>query len=204
MLFFYICLVVAVPIFASDIQPVLYDLGPVPSLTGALEENSYLTQADRFKVNQVVGAVSFVFHRDHIYTGLANGQIVDVSDCGVKLIASLAPQGCRGELQCGRPVGLRMDRQGRLIVADAYRGIFRINVQTGDDIVGGLVALNGAQVDDIVGGLLALNGAQVDDIVGGLLALNGVQADDIVGGLVALNGVQADDIVGGLVALKGK
>ncbi|KAK3752962.1 hypothetical protein RRG08_021206 [Elysia crispata] len=132
MLFTCIALITLTPVLATDIQPLLYKLGPLPELEGPLEQNDELEKAERFKLNELVGPVSFAFHRDHIFTGLANGQIVDVSDCGIKLVASLGPPRCNGELQCGRPTGLRMDRQGRLIVADAHRGIFRINVETGD------------------------------------------------------------------------
>lgn len=32
---------------------------------------------------------------------------------------------------CGRPLGMRMDNEGYLVVADAYLGIFKINVATG-------------------------------------------------------------------------
>ncbi|GFO48141.1 adipocyte plasma membrane-associated protein [Plakobranchus ocellatus] len=155
---FSICFLVFSPLRAADILPVLYELPPSPALTGALEQNKALTKAERYKLNQVVGAASFAFHRgtelpptnlssqsyfvgvidsddiesisDHIYTGLANGKIVDVSDCGVKVVASLGPPYCRSEQQCGRPMALRMDGQGRLIVADAHRGIFRINLET--------------------------------------------------------------------------
>ena len=33
---------------------------------------------------------------------------------------------------CGRPLGMRFDNKGKLIVADAYLGIFRVNVDTGN------------------------------------------------------------------------
>ena len=42
---------------------------------------------------------------------------------------------CAGSLDrersCGRPFGLRLDKAGRLLAADAYLGIFRINTSTG-------------------------------------------------------------------------
>ena len=32
---------------------------------------------------------------------------------------------------CGRPKGMKMDSAGRLVVADAYLGILRVDVNTG-------------------------------------------------------------------------
>ena len=39
--------------------------------------------------------------------------------------------GFDNEPTCGRPLGMRIDRDGYLIVVDAYLGIFKINVATG-------------------------------------------------------------------------
>ena len=36
-----------------------------------------------------------------------------------------------GEGACGRPLGIRVDGTGYLVVADAYRGIVQINPRTG-------------------------------------------------------------------------
>ena len=35
------------------------------------------------------------------------------------------------EPTCGRPLGMRFDKDGYLIVADAYLGLFKVNVVTG-------------------------------------------------------------------------
>ena len=39
--------------------------------------------------------------------------------------------GYDNEPTCGRPLGMRLDPDGYLIVCDAYLGIFKINVATG-------------------------------------------------------------------------
>lgn len=36
---------------------------------------------------------------------------------------------------CGRPLGMRFDKDGYLIVADAYLGLYKINVATGNDLL---------------------------------------------------------------------
>lgn len=35
------------------------------------------------------------------------------------------------EEKCGRPLGLKFDKQGRLYVVDAYYGVFKVDVKTG-------------------------------------------------------------------------
>ena len=35
------------------------------------------------------------------------------------------------EPTCGRPLGMRLDKEGYLIVVDAYLGLFKVNVVTG-------------------------------------------------------------------------
>ncbi|KAH9495170.1 hypothetical protein Btru_018549 [Bulinus truncatus] len=114
------------------ITAVKYDLGGnPPNLTGTLQKNFALTEAERYKLDELNGPESFVYYKGHIYTGLADGRIVDISDCGVQTIARLAPPTCAGGVECARPLGMRMDNFGRLVVADSARGIFRINLQKG-------------------------------------------------------------------------
>ena len=36
------------------------------------------------------------------------------------------------EEHCGRPLGMRLDSEGYLVVLDAYLGLFRVNVATGN------------------------------------------------------------------------
>ena len=35
------------------------------------------------------------------------------------------------EPTCGRPLGMRLDKNGYLVVVDAYLGLFKVNVATG-------------------------------------------------------------------------
>ena len=36
------------------------------------------------------------------------------------------------EPTCGRPLGMRINKEGYLVVLDAYLGLFQINVATGE------------------------------------------------------------------------
>lgn len=40
--------------------------------------------------------------------------------------------GFENEPTCGRPLGMRFDNDGYLIVCDAYLGLYKVNVATGD------------------------------------------------------------------------
>ena len=40
-----------------------------------------------------------------------------------------------GEPMCGRPLGLEFDADGLLWVVDAYLGVFRVDVKTGEWLV---------------------------------------------------------------------
>jgi len=64
---------------------------------------------------------------DVFYTTLKQGAVVKVFNNGNKMqILSRLGQ------KAGRPLGIRFDASGHLIVSDAYLGIFRINVTTGE------------------------------------------------------------------------
>ncbi|BFY99663.1 hypothetical protein BsWGS_02703 [Bradybaena similaris] len=148
---------IAIPrLLAVKLTAVKFDLGGLPpNLTGALEQNFELTDAERYKVNELQGPESFVFYRGHIYTGLSDGRIVDISDCGVRTVAKMSRPGCKGEQECGRPLGLRLDSRGRLLVADSSNGIFRVNVDTGEKqlVVSSKTLVNGKQskfINDVI------------------------------------------------------
>ena len=46
-------------------------------------------------------------------------------------VASSTPGDRASEPRCGRPLGMRLTKDGYLIVMDAYLGIFKVNVVTG-------------------------------------------------------------------------
>jgi len=69
------------------------------------------------------------------YATLEGGKIAEISDNGnkMKIIANLGDADkCAADLRkCSRPLGIRFDRNGNLIIADAYLGIFSINLENG-------------------------------------------------------------------------
>ncbi|XP_046364773.2 adipocyte plasma membrane-associated protein-like [Haliotis rufescens] len=129
------CAVLILVILPSPIQPLSYSLPPRPTLTGALTPNDRLTEAEHLFEDNIEGPESLVFDGDHLYTGTMDGTILDIYKGQKRVLARLGREPCGGyvnEPTCGRPLGMRLNKDGYLIVADAYLGLFQVNVATGD------------------------------------------------------------------------
>lgn len=72
-------------------------------------------------------------HGKSIYASLHNGNIVRIDGDHITFITKIGKP-CEypsEEHICGRPLGIAMDTQGdNLIVADAYYGIWEVNLKT--------------------------------------------------------------------------
>ena len=70
------------------------------------------------------------------YTTLQEGGIVKISENGTKMeVVAKLSKVCAGSWDaknCGRPLGIRFDKDGYLIAADAYLGIYKVNVESGN------------------------------------------------------------------------
>ncbi|KAL8615676.1 hypothetical protein ACOMHN_034826 [Nucella lapillus] len=131
-----ILLGVILALLPSPIEPVAFSLPSSPVLSGPLAPNEKLTQADCVFENKVLGPESIVRDGDYMYTGTADGRIVSIYKGEVRTLAMLGKgEHCGSkemESVCGRPFGMRLNKEGYLLVADAYLGIFKVNVATGD------------------------------------------------------------------------
>ncbi|XP_029450366.1 adipocyte plasma membrane-associated protein [Rhinatrema bivittatum] len=116
-----------------DPQPLSFQEPPL--LSGVLEPNLKLRQAERLFEGSLVGPESIVNIGDVLYTGTADGQILKIEDGIIHTVARLGrpPCGTREfEPTCGRPLGIRVGPNGTLFVADCYQGLFEVNPVTGD------------------------------------------------------------------------
>lgn len=105
---------------------------------GPLAKNDRLNNAERILDGKINGPESIASRRsDEIFVSLHNGKILRLWGKNFdhfQSIATIGP-GCDGPWQekiCGRPLGLRFAPDGRLIVVDAYLGLFALNVDTGE------------------------------------------------------------------------
>jgi len=102
-----------------DLDPVKWKPPKAPRMEGAYAQNSRLAAVVRIAEGVGRGPEDIAFDAaGRLYTGYEDGRIV-----------RFAPGGVRPELFAktgGRPLGLRFDNAGNLIVADAYKGLLRI------------------------------------------------------------------------------
>ncbi|CAO1340598.1 unnamed protein product [Diamesa serratosioi] len=104
------------------------------ALTGALELNNHLNNAERLFEGVLPGPEHLLARGKSIYASLHNGNVVRIDGEHVTHIAQfgkpcLHPQ---EEAICGRPLGMAFDTKGdNLIVADAYMGIWEVNLSNG-------------------------------------------------------------------------
>jgi len=90
-----------------------------------------LNKAEIFVAGKVQTPESIAIRGDELFTGTGDGAITKIDkDGNVEKIVGLGPPNCvqSVKVQCSRPLGVRFTNQGKLLVADAYNGIFEVDV----------------------------------------------------------------------------
>lgn len=101
----------------SPIDPLAYDPPPMPEMIGPLAPNNHLEQAELLAQGYAGPEDVFVDTAGSIYSGLEDGRVIRVLPDGkVEEFANTQ----------GRPLGMELDADGNLIVADARRGLVSI------------------------------------------------------------------------------
>uniref|UniRef100_A0A1I7XUV7 Str_synth domain-containing protein n=1 Tax=Heterorhabditis bacteriophora TaxID=37862 RepID=A0A1I7XUV7_HETBA len=112
-----------------------YELPAPPPLVGPLEINEKLQNVEYILKDQIVGPESLVIEGDSIYTTLYDGRIVHIRDGEiVGEVRFTKEKNCgsfESEHRCGRPLGIRRLNKQEMVVADAYLGIFAVDMKTG-------------------------------------------------------------------------
>lgn len=104
----------------SPIDPVAWNPPPAPSMTGVLEPNDTLMKAELLGLGQVKGPEdTAVDAQGRVYAGLDDGRVVRLDNGQVSTFAETG----------GRPLGMDFDALGNLIVADAWKGLLKIDAQ---------------------------------------------------------------------------
>ena len=105
-------------VLPAPIDPVSWTPDPNPGLTGAFEPNLQLAETERLLEGVGVGPEDVACAPDGVrYTGYEDGRIVRFDAAGTA--TEFANTG-------GRPLGMQLDAAGRLIVADAVRGVLAV------------------------------------------------------------------------------
>ena len=138
------CVILAIILFTPGLPPwgefKVIEVAPTQHFKGGLDPKNYaLNKMDRLFEGQIVGPECIeVSPKDQVmYVSLQSGSIVKIIGNGTQIVpvVTLTSETCRGywdAKKCGRPLGIRFDKQGHMIVADAYLGIFKINLETGN------------------------------------------------------------------------
>ncbi|VDL64024.1 unnamed protein product [Nippostrongylus brasiliensis] len=106
-----------------------------PKLHGPLAVNAKMMDVDYILRGKIDGPESLVVEGDDIYTGLYDGRVVHIRDGKiVKEVRFTKQKNCgnfKAEPICGRPLGIRRLNQKELVVADAYLGIYIVDMKAG-------------------------------------------------------------------------
>jgi len=101
------------------VEPEAWNPPRRPALRGPFEANRVLRGADSLDVGGEGPEDVAIGPDGRIYTGLRDGRIVSLDPDG-RGLENFARTG-------GRPLGLRFDRDGRLLVADTQRGLLAVS-----------------------------------------------------------------------------
>jgi sugar lactone lactonase YvrE len=104
----------------SRVDPVAWKPQRKPRPVGGYAENRELLDARRLAEGKLLGPEDLALDgRGSLYAGTADGKVVRVGLMN-EAVADFATTG-------GRPLGLRFDAEGRLIVCDAHKGLLAID-----------------------------------------------------------------------------
>lgn len=106
-------------LWPSPIDPVAFRPAEAPPMTGVLEPNEKLRESEVLAAGLVLGPEDVdVDDQGRVYGGLVDGRIVRIlPDGSIETFADTE----------GRPLGMEFDANGNLIVADAVRGLVKID-----------------------------------------------------------------------------
>nr|VFK41664.1 MAG: Sugar lactone lactonase YvrE [Candidatus Kentron sp. TC] len=105
----------------SPIDSVAYIPPPPPKFTGVLAPNETLKKTELLAKGLLIGPEDVdVDEKGRVYGGTQDGKIIRILQDGT--VETFAQTG-------GRPLGLHFDRQGNLIVCDAWKGLLSVNAQ---------------------------------------------------------------------------
>ncbi|XP_034941398.1 adipocyte plasma membrane-associated protein-like [Chelonus insularis] len=133
--FVYVCTFLAAITFIPglppnvDFTPYEFKL-PVATSEGV---NHMLDQAEKLFEGKVKGPEAFDSYDGVLYTTVHGGAVSKIVGNKIVEVAHFGKK-CDGlweEEKCGRPLGLRFDKHGKLFVVDTYYGIFKVDVKTG-------------------------------------------------------------------------
>ncbi|KAK9497638.1 hypothetical protein O3M35_004328 [Rhynocoris fuscipes] len=132
-----ISLIIIIITFSPGLEPDLdfeaYTIN-VRALEGPLVPNTKLNNAEHLFENELKGPEDFAVFNNELYTSCHGGIIYKVETDKLTAVLKTGKH-CAGLFQehiCGRPLGIKFDKLGALYIADAYYGLLKANLSTGE------------------------------------------------------------------------
>ncbi|XP_050438846.1 adipocyte plasma membrane-associated protein Hemomucin-like [Adelges cooleyi] len=122
--------IVPLPPFNSTFTK--YSNAPAKPLTGPLALNEKLSGGKRLFENELKGPEGLWYHEGALYASIHGGHVIKIVDDKIIPVVKFGKlcDGLYEEHICGRPLGLYFDKKGFIYVADAYYGLFKVNVNS--------------------------------------------------------------------------
>jgi adipocyte plasma membrane-associated protein len=132
--FIYIGLFLAVITFMPGLPPYteFKEFRVTPPIEVEIKDR--LNGAQKLFEDEIYAPESFASYNGQLYTGVHGGYILRIEENRVVPIVKFGEK-CDGiwqEHKCGRPLGLQFDKEGNLYALDAFYGVFKVNVATGE------------------------------------------------------------------------
>uniref|UniRef100_A0A1Y1MAF0 Strictosidine synthase conserved region domain-containing protein n=1 Tax=Photinus pyralis TaxID=7054 RepID=A0A1Y1MAF0_PHOPY len=113
-----------------------YNLTPVMPFEGALTLNDKLQSTEVWHKGDFNGPEAYGVYNGELYTSIHGGNVIKLIGESFVPVVKFGKQ-CKGFYQehiCGRPLGFQFDKHGGLYVADAYYGIYKVDMKTGKQL----------------------------------------------------------------------
>ncbi len=121
------CFIAYLCLWPTTMNPQVYESAKDLGFTGEFQSNSKLTEARSIFIEGSGPEDIAVDHLGFIYAGLEDGRIIRI-DPETELVETYVNTQ-------GRPLGLAWDEQDRLIVADAIKGLLRIEGENNFEVL---------------------------------------------------------------------
>ena len=109
-------------VWPVEIDPVAWDSPIPPAMEGSFAKNNFLKDVEILGLNDGIGPEDVAIDDSgNMYAGYDDGRIIKYDKTGNRIGVFVETN--------GRPLGMRFDLEGNLIVADAIRGLIKIDMQ---------------------------------------------------------------------------
>ena len=109
-------------VWPVEIDPVAWDAPIAPAMESSFAKNNFLKNVEILGLNDGIGPEDVAIDDNgNMYAGYDDGRIIKYDKTGNRIGVFVET--------FGRPLGMRFDLDGNLIIADAVRGLIKVDMQ---------------------------------------------------------------------------